>query len=109
MTIQMTIIRIEGYGPWTLTLGSDREGVLQMLQARIYYDVQRLFSERESLVFANRFDEYFAITNGLSTQDHILIQKELEKIYNNLKLSMTIGNGMTSFEANMNAYNARRT
>lgn len=105
----MTIIRIEGYGPWTLTLGSDREGVLQMLQARIYYDVQRLFSERESLVFANRFDEYFAITNGLSTQDHILIQKELEKIYNNLKLSMTIGNGMTSFEANMNAYNARRT
>ena len=108
MTIQITIIRIEGYGPWTLTLGSDREGVLQMLQARIYYDVQRLFSERESLVFSNRFDEYFAITNGLSIQEHIMIQKELENLYDNLKLSMAVGNGITSFEANINAYNARR-
>lgn len=108
MTIQITIIRIEGYGPWTLSLGSDREGVLQMLQARIYYDVQRLFSERESLVFPNRFDEYFAISNGLSMQDHIFIQKELEKLYNNLNLSMAIGNGITPFEANINAYDARR-
>jgi GTP cyclohydrolase IIa len=108
LTIQITIIRIEGYGPWTLTLGSDREGVLQMLQARIYYDVQRLFSERESLVFSNRFDEYFAITNGLSIQEHIMIQKELENLYSNLKLSMAVGNGITSFEANINAYNARR-
>ncbi|HZA08239.1 MAG TPA: GTP cyclohydrolase IIa [Nitrososphaeraceae archaeon] len=108
MTIQITIIRIEGYGPWTLTLGSDREGALQMLQARIYYDVQRLFSERESLVFPNRFDEYFAISNGLSVQDHILIQKELKKLYKNLNLSMAIGNGITPFEANINAYDARR-
>jgi GTP cyclohydrolase IIa len=108
LTIQITIIRIEGYGPWTLTLGSDREGALQMLQAKIYYDVQRLFSERESLVFPNRFDEYFAISNGLSVQDHILIQKELKKLYKNLNLSMAIGNGVTPFEANINAYDARR-
>jgi GTP cyclohydrolase IIa len=109
LTIQITIIRIEGYGPWTLTLGNDREGVLQMLQARIYYDIQRLFSERECIVFANRFDEYFAITNGLSIEDHIIIQKELEKLYDNLKISMTIGNGKTSFEANVNAFKARST
>ncbi len=39
MIIQLTIIRIEGYGPWTLTLGTDREAQLQMLQAKIYHDV----------------------------------------------------------------------
>ncbi|MGI0075474.1 MAG: GTP cyclohydrolase IIa, partial [Nitrosotalea sp.] len=27
--IQLTIIKITGYGPWTLTLGSDREHRLQ--------------------------------------------------------------------------------
>ena len=31
--IQICIAKITGYGPWTLTLGSDREHVLQMLQA----------------------------------------------------------------------------
>ena len=109
MTIQITIIRIEGYGPWTLTLGTDREAQIQMLQARIYYDVQRLFSQKDCLVYLNRFDEYFAITNGLSLKDHKDLQKEIATLYKNLKISMTIGKGNTSFEANVNAYEARKT
>jgi GTP cyclohydrolase IIa len=106
--IQLTIIRIEGYGQWTLTLGSDREAELQMLQARIYHDVQRLFSERDSIVFFNRFDEYFAITNGLGADDHLHIQHELTKLYDNMLMSMTIGAGKTAFEANLNAYRTRK-
>jgi len=106
--IQLTIIRIEGYGQWTLTLGSDREAQLQMLQARIYHDVQRLFSERDSIVFFNRFDEYFAITNGLGADDHLHIQHELTKLYDNMLMSMTIGAGKTAFEANLNAYRTRK-
>jgi GTP cyclohydrolase IIa len=106
--IQLTIIRIEGYGQWTLTLGSDREAQLQMLQARIYHDVQRLFSERDSIVFFNRFDEYFAITNGLGVDDHLHIQHELTKLYDNMLMSMTIGAGKTAFEANLNAYRTRK-
>ncbi|HET8794559.1 MAG TPA: GTP cyclohydrolase IIa, partial [Nitrososphaeraceae archaeon] len=43
MKIQLTIIKIEGYGTWTLTLGSDREAELQMLQSEIYHDLQKLF------------------------------------------------------------------
>ena len=34
--IQLTILKITGYGPWTLTLGSDREHELQMLQSKLY-------------------------------------------------------------------------
>src|ERR687892_120388 len=106
--IQLTIIRIEGYGQWTLTLGSDREAHLQMLQARIYHDVQRLFSEKDSIVFFNRFDEYFAITNGLDANDHLHIQHKLTKLYDNMLMSMTIGAGKTAFEANLNAYRMRK-
>jgi GTP cyclohydrolase IIa len=106
--IQLTIIRIEGYGQWTLTLGSDREAQLQMLQARIYHDVQRLFSEKDSIVFFNRFDEYFAITNGLDADDHRHIQHELTKLYDSMLMSMTIGVGKTAFEANLNAYRTRK-
>jgi GTP cyclohydrolase IIa len=106
--IQLTIIRIEGYGPWTVTLGSDREAQLQMLQAKIYHDVQQLFSEKDCIVFFNRFDEYFAVTNGLDALDHKEIQRELAELYDDLKMSMAIGTGKTAFEANLNAYNARK-
>ena len=91
--IQLTIIRIEGYGPWTVTLGNDREAQLQMLQAKIYHDVQRLFSAKDGIVFFNRFDEYFAITNGLGAGDHREIQSELAKTYKDLSMSMAIGAG----------------
>jgi GTP cyclohydrolase IIa len=106
--IQLTIIRIEGYGPWTLTLGSDREAQLQMLQARIYHDVQRLFSGRDGIVFFNRFDEYFAITNGIDADDHLRIKNELASLYDNMSMSMTIGSGNNAFEANLNAYRTRK-
>ncbi len=33
--IQLSILKITEYGPWTLTLGSDREHELQMLQSII--------------------------------------------------------------------------
>ena len=108
MTIQITITRIEGYGRWTLQLGSDREAELQMLQAKIYYDLQRLFSALGGIVYPNRFDEYFVISNGISLQKHLKIQRDLDKLYPELSLSMAIGVGRTPFEANVNAYRSRK-
>lgn len=107
MTIQLTVIRIEGYGPWTITLGSDREAKLQILQAGFYRDLQKLFSDRDCLVYANRFDEYFAITNGLSVRHHVEIKSELSRIYENLTTSMAIGSGTTPYQANLEAYKNR--
>lgn len=106
--IQLTILKITGYGPWTLTLGSDREHRLQMLQSSLYKEIQNLFSEKNCLAFPNRFDEIFVITNGLTIRDHVEIQEKLSKLFD-LGLSMTIGQGRTPFEANSNADNARRT
>jgi len=106
--IQLTIIKITGYGPWTLTLGSDREHRLQILQASLYKEIQNLFSERNCLAFPNRFDEIFVITNGLSVDDHIEIQKELAKSFQ-LSVSMSIGQGKTPYEANLNADKSRRS
>ncbi len=106
--IQITIIKITGYGPWTLTLGSDREHKLQILQSSLYKEIQNLFSEKNCLVFPSRFDEFFAITNGLSLNDHVVIQKKLLELFD-LKLSMTIGYGLSPFEANLNADKARKS
>lgn len=105
---QLTIIKIIGYGPWTLTLGSDREHELQMLQASLYKETQKLFSDKNSLVFLNRSDEFFAVTNGLTLKDHIEIQKKLQDSFD-LKLSMSIGYAKTPFEANLIAHKGKKS
>jgi GTP cyclohydrolase IIa len=107
--MHLTIIKIEKYGAWTLTLGSDRESELQMLQARIYYDIQRLFSEKCCIVYPNRFDEYFAITNGLLISELVGIQRELSRLYPQLDLSMALGIGDTPYQADKNAHEARKS
>ena len=105
--IQLTIIKITGYGPWTLTLGSDREHRLQMLQASLYKEIQKLFSEKNCLVFLNRADEFFVVSNGLTLEDHIEIQKNLEKSFD-VRLSMSIGYADSPFEANLKAYDGKK-
>ena len=79
--LQLTIMKITDYGPYTLTLGSDREHILQMLQASLYEKAQKFFSEKDGLVFPNRADEFFAVTNGISLIQHIEIQKKLESSF----------------------------
>jgi len=105
--IQLSILKINGYGPWTLTLGSDREHALQMLQASLYKEIQKLFSEKNCLVFLNRADEFFVVSNGLTLEDHIEIQKNLEKSFD-VKLSMAIGYAESPFEANLKAYEGKK-
>jgi GTP cyclohydrolase IIa len=101
--VQITIIRLEGYGPWTTTLGDDREHRLQILQARLYSDLQELFSEKKGLVFFNRFDEMFAVSNGISKEEHESILDRISRVYSNITISMNVGNGMTPYEAHKNA------
>ena len=105
--IQICIAKITGYGPWTLTLGSDREHVLQMLQATLYKNLQECFSEKNCLVFANRADEFFAVTNGLDVQEHEMIKKQTYDP--RTKLSFSIGCADTPYGANIAAYEARKT
>jgi GTP cyclohydrolase IIa len=108
MTIQITIIKIEGYGPWTLKLGSDREAQLQIFQAKLYSDLQKMFSKRDSIVYFNRFDELIAVTNGLTLEDHLSIEREINDMHKDLNISMSIGTGATPLDANIDAYNSRR-
>ena len=105
--IQLSILKISEYGPWTLTLGSDREHELQMLQASLYKEIQKLFSEKNSIVFLNRADEFFVVSNGLFLDDHIQIQKKLEKLFQ-IRLTISIGYGNSPFEANLKAYEGKK-
>jgi GTP cyclohydrolase IIa len=106
LTNQVTIIRIKGYGPWTLKLGSDREAQLQVLQSKIYINLQEKFSKRDGIVYSNRFDELIAITNGISLKQHSEIQAELSDFHQGLNFLMFVGTGSTPLDAVNDAHNA---
>ena len=85
---QVTLIQIDNYGPWTVTPEPRREVDLQTLQSRLYADLSQLIGNRQGYVFFTRFDNMVAVTNGLGTDDHALIQ---ESVGNRYPVTVSLG------------------
>jgi GTP cyclohydrolase IIa len=106
--IQMTLIQIDNYGPWTVTPTPRAEADLQILQAELYADVQRQFAAKGGLVFFTRFDNMLAVTNNVDVEDHLRIQKSIGNRYP-ITISMGVGAAETPYEAQRDATAALQT
>jgi len=104
--VQITIITNDDFGPWTHTLGNDREHKVQMYQCSLYKTLQNLFSVRGGLVFSNRFDEFFAISDGISYSDHLDIKTKIQSLFP-FETSMSISNSSLPLQANKQAHAAK--
>lgn len=100
--VQVTLIQLDNYGPWTGTLGSDREHRLQILQANLYSAIERRFADREGLVFFNRFDEMLAVSNGITEKEHEKIKDSVQKEFP-ITMSMGIGVAENPYQAQLRA------
>ncbi len=80
-TIQVTLVQLDNYGPWTVTPEPRREADLQSLQARLFADVSRQVGASGGYVFHSRFDNMIAVTNGLDGEDHAAIQRAVRNQY----------------------------
>ncbi|KZX17037.1 GTP cyclohydrolase III [Methanobrevibacter filiformis] len=96
--IQMSLIQIDNYGPWTVTPAPRTESDLQILQAELYADVQRQIAAKKGLVFYTRFDNMLAVTNGLNKEDHMRIQRSIRNRYP-ITISIGVGAAETPYEA----------
>ena len=96
--IQMTLIQIDNYGPWTVTPRPRTESDLQMLQASLFADLNNHFGNKKGLVFFTRFDNLLAISNGLDEEDHLRIQRSIRNRYP-ITVSMGVGAAETPHEA----------
>ena len=96
--IQMTLIQIDNYGPWTVTPRPRTESDLQMLQANLFADLNNHFGNKKGLVFFTRFDNLLAVTNGLNEEDHMRIQRSIRNRYP-ITISMGVGAAETAHEA----------
>jgi len=78
---QITLVQIDNYGPWTVTPEPRREPDLQTMQSRLYADLAQLVGNRGGYVFFARFDNMLAVTNGLTREDHAMIQESIGNRY----------------------------
>ncbi|NKE36238.1 GTP cyclohydrolase IIa [Natronococcus sp. JC468] len=95
---QVTLLQIDNYGPWTVTPEPRREADLQTLQSRLYADVSQFVGTRDGYVFFTRFDNIIAVTNGLSLEDHALLQESVDNRYP-VTLSLGVATGRTPAQA----------
>jgi GTP cyclohydrolase IIa len=95
---QLTHVQIDNYGPWTVTPEPRREVDLQTLQSRLYADLSQLFGNRGGYVFFSRFDNMIAVTNGLTIEDHAMIQESVGNRYP-VTMSLSVATGTTPASA----------
>ncbi|QCC51883.1 GTP cyclohydrolase III [Halapricum salinum] len=91
---QLTHVQIDNYGPWTVTPEPRREVDLQTLQSRLYADLSQLFGNRGGYVFFTRFDNMIAVSNGLTIEDHAMIQESVGNRYP-VTMSLSVATGTT--------------
>lgn len=96
--IQVSIAQLDNYGPWTVKPEPKPEAYLQILQTRLFADLEEEFSEKGGLAFPSRFDNTLAISNGLSLDHHREIQKKVRKNYP-ITLSFGLGTAESPYEA----------
>ncbi len=100
--IQITVVQIDNYGPWTVTPKPRVESELQLLQAELFADLERQFGALKALVFPTRFDNMVAITNGVSMEQHRKIQEAIARKFP-VSVSMGVGSSQFSYDAQVKA------
>jgi GTP cyclohydrolase IIa len=89
--VQLTLVQIDNYGPWTVTPEPRREMDLQTLQSRLFAELAQFVGSRGGYVFFTRFDNMVAVTNGLDRADHELMQ---ETVRNRYPVTISLGVGV---------------
>ncbi len=95
---QVTLVQIDNYGPWTVSPEPRREVDLQTLQSRLYADLSQSFGNADGYVFFTRFDNMIAVSNGLSMDDHALVQESVGNRYP-VTVSFSVATGTTPVQA----------
>jgi len=96
--IQLSLVQLDNYGPWTVTPEPRRETDLQSLQARLYADFAEFVGRDGGYAFFDRFDNIVGVTNGIDRATHERFQEHVRNHYP-VTASVGVGTGATPVAA----------
>ncbi len=96
--VQLTLVQLDNYGPWTVTPSPRRETTLQSLQANLYAEFADFVGYGDGYAFFDRFDNMIGVTNGIDRQAHERFQEQIQNQYP-VTVSIGVGAGQTPVDA----------
>jgi len=96
--VQVSLVQLDNYGPWTVTPQPRRETDLQSLQSRLYADFADFVGRADGYAFFDRFDNIIGLTNGIDEATHERFQERVRNRYP-VTVSIGIGAGETPVDA----------
>ena len=96
--VQLSLVQLDNYGPWTVTPSPRRETDLQSLQSRLYADFADFVGREDGYAFFDRFDNIIGVTNGIDGLAHEQFQEHVRGQYQ-ITVSIGVGSGTTPFAA----------
>lgn len=91
--IQVALAQIDDYGPWTVRPSPRRETDLQSLQASLYAEFAEFVGEADGYAFYGRFDNMYAVANGVERDDYARFQR---RVRNRYPVTVSVGVGQAS-------------
>ena len=96
--VQLSLVQLDDYGPWTVTPEPRPEPSLQSLQARLYADLADFVGSRDGYTFPGRYDNMIAVTNRITPEEHRRFQEHVRNRYP-ITASVGVGTGATPIDA----------
>lgn len=97
-TVQLSLVQLDNYGPWTVTPSPRRETDLQSLQSRLYADFADFVGREDGYAFYDRFDNIIGVTNGIDGPTHERFQEHVRNHYP-ITASIGVAAGKTPLQA----------
>ena len=88
--VQLSLVQLDNYGPWTVTPSPRRETDLQSMQAHLYADFADFVGRDDGYAFFDRFDNIIGVTNGIDRRTHERLQ---EHVRNHYPVTASVGIG----------------
>jgi len=92
--LQVALVQIDDYGPWTTTPAPRRETDLQSLQASLFADFAEFVGEYDGYAFYGRFDNMYAVANRPDPTAFARFQRLVRNQYP-VTVSVAVGRGET--------------
>lgn len=97
-TVQVALVQIDEYGPWTVTPTPRREMDLQSLQASLFAEFAAFVGEYDGYAFYSRFDNMYAVVNEAEPADFERFQRRVRNRFP-VTVSVSVGRADTPVRA----------
>lgn len=100
--VKIGVLELNGYREWTESIGSDREWIIQTIQANVYKLLQDEISRLQGFVMPLRYDYMVLVVEGVDNSSVVGVVNKISRVLP-VPVRLSIACGKTPYQAQVNA------